>query len=361
VAVRARPLEDVGLTVRVLVTGHDGYIGVAVTARLLESGHDVLGLDTRLYSDFTFGPREADPPSLGIDIRDVKRSDLAGFDAVVHLAALSNDPIGSLSPDTTYEVNHLASVRLAALAKQAGVSRFAFSSSCSLYGAAGDELLDEHAPFNPVAPYGQSKVLAETGISELADDAFSPTFLRNATAYGITSRLRGDLVLNNLVGLAFATGGVLIRSDGTPWRPLVHVEDIARAFVAVLEAPRELVHDEAFNVGRTEENYRISELGALVEEVVPGSRVVYAPGGGPDLRAYRVSCEKIRRVLPSFRPAWTARLGAEQLYGAFLEHGLTREQLEGPEMTRLARIRELRESGLLDASLRRAQARTGRA
>jgi nucleoside-diphosphate-sugar epimerase len=345
---------------RVLVTGHDGYIGAVVTPVLLQAGHEVTGLDLGLFSHVTFGPPPPDVPTLRMDVRDVSASDVTGFDAIVHLAALSNDPLGSLSPAATDEVNHVATIRLAAAAREAGVERFAFSSSCSLYGAAGDDLLDETAAFSPITPYAQSKVLAERGLSRLAGDDFSPTFLRNATAYGVSPRLRGDLVLNDLVGVACTSGEVLIRSDGTPWRPLIHVEDIARAFVAVLEAPRELVHDEAFNVGQTGENYRIRDLGAIVEEVVPDSRVVYAPGGGPDRRAYRVSCEKIRRVLPGFRPQWTARRGAEQLHAAFVEHGLTLEALGGPQFVRLERIRQLQAQGLLDASLRR-RAVAGRA
>lgn len=345
---------------RVLVTGHDGYIGAVVTPFLLQAGHDVTGLDLGLFSHVTFGPSPPDVPTLRMDVRDVSPADVAGFDAIVHLAALSNDPLGNLSPAATDEVNHVASVRLATVAKEAGVERFAFSSSCSLYGAAGDELLDETAAFNPITPYAQSKVLAEEGISRLAGDDFSPTFLRNATAYGVSPRLRSDLVLNDLVGAASTSGEVLIRSDGTPWRPLVHVEDIACAFAAVLEAPRDAVHDEAFNVGRTDENYRIRDLAAIVEEVVPGSRVVYAPGGGPDRRAYRVSCEKIRDAVPGFRPRWSARLGADQLHAAFVEHGLTREALDGPQFVRLERIRQLQEQGLLDASLRR-RAVAGRA
>lgn len=338
---------------RVLVTGHDGYIGAVVTQFLLQAGHDVTGLDLGLYSNATFGAPPPEVPSLRMDVRDVSAADLAGFDAVVHLAALSNDPVGNLSAAATDAVNHVASVQLAAAAKEAGVERFAFSSSCSLYGAAGDELLDETAAFNPITPYARSKVLAEQGISRLAGDGFSPTFLRNATAYGVSPRLRTDLVLNDLVLVATTSGEVLIRSDGTPWRPLIHVEDIARAFAAVLEAPRDAVHDEAFNVGRTEENYRIRDLASIVEEVVPGSRVAYEPGGGPDRRAYRVSCEKIRSALPGLRPQWTARRGAEELHAAFLEHAPLLESLAGSPFVRLERIRQLQAQGDLDASLRR--------
>jgi nucleoside-diphosphate-sugar epimerase len=276
---------------RVLVTGHDGYIGTVLVPMLLDAGHDVVGLDNFLFEECTFGTNVVQPPALRMDVRDVTAADLEGFEAVLHLAAISNDPLGNLNPDTTYDINHRAASHLAAEAKKAGVTRFVFSSSCSLYGRAGDDFLDEEADFNPVTPYGESKVLAEADMRKLADDDFSPTYLRNATAYGVSSRLRGDLVVNNLVGYAVTTGDVLIKSDGTPWRPLVHIEDISRAFVAVLHAPREIVHDEAFNVGITSENYRISEVGSIVEEVVPGSRVRYAEGAGPDTRCYRVDCE----------------------------------------------------------------------
>jgi nucleoside-diphosphate-sugar epimerase len=263
----------------------------------------------------------------------------------MHLAGLSNDPLGDLNPGTTYDINHQASVRLAAKAKEAGVSRFIFSSSCSNYGAAGDDLLDESAEFNPVTPYGESKVMVERDVSAMADDKFSPTYLRNATAYGLSVRLRGDLVVNNLTGYAFTSGEVLIKSDGTPWRPLVHIEDISRAFVAVLHAPREKIHNEAFNVGRNEENYRVSEIADMVEEIVPNSHVTYAEGAGPDKRNYRVDCSKIMRVLPEYKPTWTVRKGVVELYEAYKAHGLTYDEFLSSRYLRIKHVRELQEQG----------------
>ncbi|MFL5488411.1 MAG: NAD-dependent epimerase/dehydratase family protein, partial [Gemmatimonadaceae bacterium] len=271
---------------------------------------------------------------------------------------LSNDPVGDLNPHCTYDINHIGSVRLARLAKEAGVQRLIFASSCSLYGVAGDEMLNEDAPLNPITPYGVTKVLFEQDVSKLADDNFSPTFLRNATAYGVSPRLRADVVVNNLVGIAFTTGEVLIQSDGTPWRPLVHIEDIARAFIAVLHAPREVVHNQAFNVGRSEENYRVRDLGALVEQIVPGSKVRYAEGGGPDPRCYRVDCGKLITTLPEYKPQWTVSRGMEQLRDAFRENGLTREELFGDKYFRIKRLRALQAAGLIDEDLRRNSVET---
>jgi nucleoside-diphosphate-sugar epimerase len=337
---------------RVLVTGHNGYIGSVLVGMLQEAGHEVVGLDTYFFDECLLGPKPADVRSWRIDLREIQDKHLEGFEAVIHLAALCNDPLGNLNPGCTEVINYEASVRLAEIAKRAGVSRYLFASSCSLYGVAGDKILGEDATFSPVTPYAASKVKVELEVAKLANSDFSPTFLRNATAYGLSPRPRLDVVVNNLVAAAYATGEVLVQSDGSPWRPLVHVEDIGRAFLAILHAPREKIHNQAFNVGKTSENYQVRELAEMVAEVVPGSRVSYAPGGGPDPRCYRVNCDKLASTLPEFQPHWTVRQGMEQICAAFREWGLTREDFLGPRLQRIRYIQKLQNEGLLNSELR---------
>lgn len=337
---------------RVLITGHAGYIGSVLAPLLQDAGHDVVGFDTGFYSGCDFGSEPEPIPELVGDLREVRPEQLDGFDAIVHLAALSNDPLGSIDPDVTYEINFEGSVRLALAAKAAHVPRFLFASSCSLYGAAGDAALDETAPLNPITPYAETKAWFERALRPMADDDFSPTYLRNATAHGVSPRLRGDLVVHNLVGSALTTGEVLIKSDGSPWRPLIHVEDIGRAFLAVLEAPRELVHDQAFNVGRDDQNFQVRDIANVVAAAVSGSTVVYAPGGEPDARDYRVDFSKIHSQLPELKIQWDLEESVEDLVAEFRRHDLTLGTLDGPRHTRLRRIEQLRESGALDAQLR---------
>jgi nucleoside-diphosphate-sugar epimerase len=338
---------------KVLVTGHRGYIGVEMVGVLRKAGHEVSGLDVGYYDECDFTAPPDDVPNLDVDLRDVTPDLFKGFDAVAHLAALSNDPLGDLDKSTTYDINLHASVKLAEAAKAAGVKRFLFSSSCSLYGAGGTGFLDETAAFNPVTAYGESKVRVEQALSKMADGKFSPAYLRNATAYGVSRRLRADIVVNNLVGHALTTGKVLMQSDGSPWRPLVHIRDIIHAFEVMLVAPREVIHDQAFNVGRTSENFQIRDVANMVAEVVPNCQVAFASGASADLRDYRVDFSKIETKLPGYKPTWTLRKGIEELYQAYKDAPMTKELFSGPKYYRLKTIQGLKERGKLDENLRR--------
>jgi nucleoside-diphosphate-sugar epimerase len=339
---------------RILLTGHHGYIGSIVAPVLQAAGHEVAGLDTLYYEGCDLdGPAETTVEALRVDIRDVTPDDVRGFDAVAHFAALSNDPIGDLNPELTSEINFRATVRLAEAAKAAGVRRFVFSSSCSMYGAsAAEQGVSEEAPLQPLSAYAESKVRSEEALARLVGDGFCPVFLRNATAYGVSPRLRVDLVLNNLVGWAFTTGKVRILSDGTPWRPIVHVEDIARATLAAVEAPDELVSGEAFNVGATTENYQVRDLAEIVRETVPRCEIEYARSGDPDPRSYKVDFGKFARTFPDVELRWTARDGARELFDAYRAVGLTLQQFESDRYIRLKHLRLLLEGGRLTPDLR---------
>jgi len=337
---------------KILLTGSRGYIGSVMAPFLVRAGHEVVGIDTDLYRRSSFGEWQDPIETRQKDVRSLEARDLAGFDAVIHLAALSNDPLGDLNAQLTYDINHLASVRLAALAKEAGVPRFAFASSCSNYGAAGDAPVNEESALNPVTAYGESKVRVERDVIKLADDSFSPTFLRCATAYGVSPRLRFDIVLNNLVAWAFTSGKVMLKSDGSPWRPIVHIEDISRAFLAVLTVPRERVHAQAFNIGRNDQNYRIRDIAQIVKETVPGCEIAFADDAGPDKRNYRADFSKVARVLPEFQPQWDARKGARQLHDAYQAIGLVLSDFEGPRYRRIDQIKQLIAAGELGSDLR---------
>jgi nucleoside-diphosphate-sugar epimerase len=342
---------------RVLLTGNKGYIGTVMAPMLKAEGYEIKGFDNDLFEGCTFGDESVcgqmdEIPYVKKDIRDIDASDLKGIDAVIHLCALSNDPLGDFNPHITFEINHAASVRLAKLAKKVGIDRFIYTSSCSVYGAASEEIVTEESKPNPITPYGISKLRSETEIMKLADAKFSPVFLRPATAYGVSPMLRFDLVLNNLVAWAYTTGSVLLKSDGTAWRPIVHIQDITRAFLAVLGASRDLIHNEVFNVGVTEENYRVRELADIAKETVPNSEVIYANDAEPDKRSYRVHFGKIAQALHEFKPEWTARLGAKQLYNAYKKFGIVLEEFEGPKYRRITNLKQNVENGFLDKNLR---------
>lgn len=326
---------------KVLVTGSRGYIGCVLVPMLQKEGHEVVGLDTDLYARCTFTGEVPDVPTILKDVRDVEIEDLEGFNAIIHLAGLSNDPLGDFNASLTVDINELGSIHIAKLAKKVGVERFLFASSCSNYGASGSNFLDEDSAFNPVTPYGSSKVAVEKALMKLADEKFHPTYLRASTAYGMSPRIRFDLVANNLTAWAYTTGEVYLKSDGTPWRPIVHVEDISRAYIAVLHAPLEEVHNNSYNVGTTTENYTIKEIAEIVKDIVPGCKVSFAPSAGPDKRCYRVNCDKIARNLHGFKPQWTARRGVEQLYEVYKDSNITLEDFEGPKYKRIAHIQEL--------------------
>ncbi|HWM05005.1 MAG TPA: SDR family oxidoreductase [Actinophytocola sp.] len=339
---------------RVLLTGHKGYLGTVMAPVLRSAGHEVIGLDSGLFAGCVLGGEPLDPPGHDVDLRDVTLTHVSGVDAVIHLAALSNDPLGALAPDLTYDINHRASVRLARLARDAGVRRFLYASTCSVYGASGgDGLVNEDAPLRPATPYAESKVLVEDDLHELADTDFTPVYLRNATAFGYSPRLRADIVLNNLVGHAYLSGEVLVLSDGTPWRPLVHAADIAKAFLAALSAPAEAVHDKAFNIGTERNNVTVAEIAAEVVEAVPGSRLRITGEAGADPRSYRVDFSRFREAVPGFECSWTVKDGALELIEAYQRHGLTTEDFE-QRFTRLAWLRDRSAAGAVDDTLRHA-------
>lgn len=339
---------------RVLITGNQGYLGTVMSEVLSAEGHSITGLDSGYFADCVMGTAPTDPVTIAKDLRDVTADDLEGIDAVIHLAALSNDPLGYLEPGITHDINHHASVRLAKAAKEAGVSRYLYASTCSVYGAAGEGLVTEDAELNPLTPYAESKVRVEADVAELADSSFSPVFLRNATAFGFSPRLRADIVLNNLVGHAVYTGDVRVLSDGTPWRPLVHARDIALAFSLSLSAPKEAIHCAAFNVGSELNNVTVAEIAEAVVEAVPGSKLVITGENGADPRSYRVDFSAIRKAL-GYEAQWSIADGAVELTREYEAAGITGEEFF-TRFTRLTHLEKLQAAGVLDGTMRRLPA-----
>ncbi len=337
---------------KVVMTGTDGYIGCVMADVLMGHGHDVTGYDAGFYrAGWMFDGVRRIPPTVTRDVRDIDASDLEGADAVVHLAELSNDPLGQLAPDVTYQINHHGSVRLARMARAAGVPRFVYMSSCSVYGVGGEAPVTETSPVNPQTVYAECKVMVERDVGAMADDDFHPTFLRNATAFGASPRMRFDIVLNNLMGVAWTTNEIRMVSDGSPWRPLVHIRDISAAVNAVLGAPLDAIHGQVLNVGSDEQNYRVREIAEIVSEAVPGCTTTFGPPGA-DNRSYRVRFDRIREVLPGFACAWDARAGAAELASVFERISLRDEDFTYRGFTRLDQLNHLLSTGQLDAQLR---------
>jgi nucleoside-diphosphate-sugar epimerase len=337
---------------RVMITGHKGYIGTVMVPMVQAAGHEVVGLDSDLYRNSTYGKGMPEVDEIIKDIRDLEKEDLRGVDAIIHLAGLSNDVLGDLNPELTYDINHKASVRMAEMAKEVGIKRFVFASSCSNYGAAGNQMQTEEGELHPVTAYAISKVRVERDLAQLADDHFSPVIMRNATAYGVSPRIRFDLVLNNLTAWAYTTGQVLLKSDGTPWRPIVHIEDISTAAIAALEAPLDVVHNKVFNVGVNAENYQIRQLAEIVERIVPNCEIRFAAGAEPDKRNYKVDFTKYTKAFPRHPLRWNATQGAKQIYQSYKTIGLGKDEYEGPRYKRIAQLKLLLSTGQLDGTLR---------
>jgi len=336
---------------RVLLTGNNGYLGAVMGPWLRNAGHDVVGLDTNYFADCTLAPDGEEIPTIRKDLREIEASDVEGFDAVIHLAALSNDPIGNLNSRWTNQINFEGTIRAAKLAKAAGARRFIFSSSCIMYGMSTAAVADETSPLAPGTDYARSKVEAEMALRELADDGFSPVYCRNGTVYGLSPRMRFDTVLNNFMGSACATGRIEVFSDGAPWRPVVHIQDVARAFEMMLTAPIEKIHNEAFNIGADKLNYQIRDLAEIAARAVPGCELVQTPRPGADQRTYRAGFDKFSRTFPDFAFRWTAEEGARQLYEAFRSIGLTAAEFVDKRFTRLQWLRHLVDNGLVDNDL----------